>query len=166
MKMIKGIIILLLLYCVSGYWFTEAIKKSTIWHTLIDDKRFVSLIGDIEDNNLTYVYKKLNGKTVFASTNDVSGSLIFKRKVSEQQLLYHITNVSATSDDLWDGRVLGTHAKINELPQRLKVVKTGSELYISTGVDQVKISEPNMEASNGVIHAIDQLLPLPDYLRK
>lgn len=166
--MIKGtlLIFLFLIYAISAFGEQMAFfkKHDTIWEILTTDKRFTELIAQIEENNLTSVYKNLDMETVFAATDDAFSSSMARRKVPREQLLYHITTVAAASDELWDGRVMDTHAYTDKIQQRLKVLKDSDDFSISTGVHQVKVAEANIEASNGVIHVIEDLLPLPEYL--
>ncbi|KAI8055588.1 FAS1 domain-containing protein [Gilbertella persicaria] len=141
----------------------------SVWDILTREERFTNLVSQIEQNELTDYFKHTKAQTVFAPVNeafDKEDSSVFKRKYSKEQILYHLVGVSAKSDELWDGRLLDTFAYMDKMQQRLKVSKSTTEIAVGTGSDQAqaKVIDQNIEASNGVIHAVDKVLSLPLYL--
>lgn len=172
----KSPVILLLFFItflasiVSADLFGTAEKK-TVWDVLTTDKRFSVLIGQIEEHDLASTFKGIKSETLFAPTDkafDGDESSILKRKMTKEQVLYHLIPVSIKSNELWNGRLLDTRAYLHDVHQVLKVTKTNSEVLVGVGGDQEqsKISQANIEASNGVIHAIDKVISLPVYLGK
>ncbi len=99
--------------------------------------------------------------TVFAPTNEafeaLGGTLdtllepANKAELAEV-LTYHVVPGELTSSELSDG-------------QKLKTVQGGSlEVKIANGevtVDGAKVAIPDVEASNGVVHVIDEVLIPP-----
>jgi uncharacterized surface protein with fasciclin (FAS1) repeats len=171
---IKSPLLLLLFYIafifsiVSADLFGTADKK-TVWDVLLTDPRFSVLIGQIEDHNLTSTFKSIESGTLFAPTDKAFNedeSLILKHKMTREQILYHLISISVKSNELWDGRLLYTNASLHDVPQVLKVTKTATKLLVGVGGDQEqsKISQANIETTNGVIHAIDRVISLPVYL--
>jgi uncharacterized surface protein with fasciclin (FAS1) repeats len=170
---IKSPVLLLLLFItfiftsVSADLFGIAGQR-TVWDVLTTDKRFSVLIGQIEENNLASTFKNLHSETLFAPTDKAfeDESSILKRKMTKEQILYHLIPISVKSNELWNGRLLDTKARLHDVPQVLKVTKTATELLVGVGGDQEqsKVGQANIETSNGVIHALDKVISLPTYL--
>lgn len=123
---------------------------------------------EIESANLTPEFKKIKSGTVFAPVNEAfDHKLITQRRLNANSLLYHVVPLSIDTNDLWDGRVLETEARIDDVDQRVKVHKSLTRtvtLGPDNGQESAKIVDSNIEATNGVVHAIDKILPLPVYL--
>ena len=146
-------------------------KDKSIWDILTTDERFSKFIFHIEEQNQTSAFKDVKAGTVFAPTNkafDAYYDQIFKRKITGEQILNHIVPVAVSSNELWNGRLLRTWAFVDQVPQVIKVTETSSGIYVGTGGDQEQswVSQADLEATNGVIHAIDKLIPLPSYIGK
>ncbi|KAI9485659.1 MAG: FAS1 domain-containing protein [Benjaminiella poitrasii] len=175
LKRLTFIILLLFIAFCSADLF-GATKKPSVWDILTTDKRFSMLVSQIEEHSLVDTFKSINANTLFAPTDKAfeeensalaSSSRILKRsKMTADQILYHLVPVSVKSGELWDGRLLDTNAHVDEAPQRLKVSKTDDDLYVGVGGDeeQSRVSQSDIETSNGVIHVIDKVLSLPKYL--
>ncbi|KAI7902677.1 FAS1 domain-containing protein [Cokeromyces recurvatus] len=152
--------------------FGQIKKHDSVWDILTTDKRFSLFINQIEENKLVDVFKDINANTLFAPTDKAieeglnEGILKRSKKMTVEQILYHLIPVSIKSNELWDGRLLETKAKVDEVQQRLRVTKTKDSLFVGVGGDeeQSKISQADIETSNGVIHVIDKVLSLPNYL--
>lgn len=167
-------ILLLLLYHLTACSAAVAagvLKDKSIWDILTTDERFSMFIAHIEEQNQTSAFKDVRAGTVFAPTNKafyVYYDEIFKRKITGEQILNHIVPVAMLSNELWDGRLLRTWAFVDQVPQVIKVTETNSGIYVGIGGDQEQswVSQADMKATNGVIHAIDKLIPLPSYIGK
>lgn len=174
--------LLLLLTIITSFLFTvcsaasfvidkEKDKKS-IWDVLTADERFSMFIQHIEEQNQTSAFKSIKSGTVFAPTNKAFHAKdyneIFKRRITGEQILNHIVPVAVSSNEFWNGRLLKTWAFVDQVPQVIKVTESKSGLYVGIGGDQEQswISQADIEVSNGVIHAIDKLIPLPSYVGK
>ncbi|CAO3632072.1 unnamed protein product [Mucor fragilis] len=144
-------------------------KDRSIWDILTTDERFSKFIARIEEQNQTSAFKDVKAGTVFAPTNKAFSDYydeLFKRKITGEQILNHIVPVAVSSNELWNGRLLRTWAFVDQVPQVIKVTETSSGIYVGTGGDQEQswVSQADLEATNGVIHAIDKLIPLPSYM--
>ncbi|SNR15950.1 fasciclin domain-containing protein [Tenacibaculum jejuense] len=101
--------------------------------------------------------------TVFAPTNEAFQALLDSKAswnslddvpvdVLKSVLLYHVVQAKALSTDLTNGQDLTT------LSQGTLTVDTTSGVKINTGAEQsVSVITPNVEASNGVVHIVDQV---------
>lgn len=145
-------------------------EERSIFEILTKDKRFTKFLQEIESANLTPEFKKIKSGTVFAPVNEAfDHKLITQRRLNANSLLYHVVPLSIDTNDLWDGRVLETEARIDDVDQRVKVHKSLTRtvtLGPDNGQESAKIVDSNIEATNGVVHAIDKILPLPVYLGK
>lgn len=143
-------------------------EERSIFEILVKDERFTKFLKQIEDANLTPEFKKIKSGTVFAPVNEAfDHKLITQRRVNANSLLYHVVPLSIETKDLWDGRVLETEARIDDVDQRVKVHKSLTRtvtLGPDNGQESAQIIDSNIEATNGVVHAIDKILPLPVYL--
>ncbi|KAI8647607.1 FAS1 domain-containing protein [Parasitella parasitica] len=156
--------------CSAGLSFDKSKDKASIWEILTTDSRFSMFIAYIEEVNQTFPFKDLTTGTVFAPTNrafDTNGyDKIFKRRISSQQIVNHIVPVAVFSNELWDGRLLKTEATVDRVPQVVRIAKTTSGVFVGNGGDQEqsRVSQADIDASNGVIHAIDKIIPLASYV--
>lgn len=149
----------------------EAVDEKSIFYQLTLDKRFTRFMLQIEAANLTKDIKNIDQGTVFAPVNDAFENkigLISPRKtLSREQLLYHIIPVSLKSDDLYDGRLLDTQAYLNDVPQKVKVLKSTFTRNIDIGADdgqELSRVIDESKATNGMIQAVDKIVSLPVYL--
>ncbi|KAI8988130.1 FAS1 domain-containing protein [Mycotypha africana] len=142
--------------------------KRTMWNVLTRDGRFSILLRHIEDNNLTDIFKQeTHPKTLFAPTDKAFGALGGAAKMTADQILYHLIPMTAVkSNELWNGRLLNTTAQLYNVQQKVKVRKSNTDIYVGVGLDglEARITEADLELSDGVIHAIDHVLSLPAFL--
>jgi transforming growth factor-beta-induced protein len=101
--------------------------------------------------------------TVFAPTEQAFADLLATLNVTAEQLLarddlddillYHVVAGEAFASDLSDGQVLSTLGS-----GTLTVSITGSTVSLVGANNTVTVVVPNVDVSNGVIHAIDAVL--------
>ncbi|CEP14432.1 hypothetical protein [Parasitella parasitica] len=159
--------------CSAGLAIDKSKEKASIWDILTTDSKFSKFIAYIEQQNQTLAFKDITAGTVFAPTNkafEANGDYedIFKRRISGEQILNHVVPVAVFSNELWDGRLLKTWAYVEQIPQVVKITKTKSRIFVGNGGDQEQsgVSQADIEAANGVIHAIDKLIPLQPFIDK
>ena len=164
------VLLLTLLSIVSAALFGKDDKS--LFDILVTDKRFTTFLKHIEEAELTSAFKNIKAGTIFAPVNEAfdDHKLIAQRQLKSENILYHVVPFISESGDLWDGRVLQTEAKIDKVDQFVKISKSTITRTITLGPDnglgEAKVTEKDIKATNGVIHAIDHLLPLPVYLGK
>lgn len=144
-------------------------ERKSIFDLLVRDERFKQLILHIEDAKLTQTFKSLKAGTVFAPVNEAfedHDASIAQRKVTAEQLLYHVIPIAVKSDKLWHGRLLDTEARIDDVDQVVKVTTSSKDVFVGpdNGQEPSKVIQADMDASNGVIHLVDRIVPLPAYL--
>jgi uncharacterized surface protein with fasciclin (FAS1) repeats len=145
-------------------------ERKSIWDLLVRDERFKALVLHIEDTNLTSTFKSIKAGTVFAPVNeafdDEGDGFIAKRKITAEELLYHVVPIAVKSDKLWHGRLLETEAQLDNVQQMVKITTSIKDIYVGpdNGQEQSKVIQADMDASNGVIHLVDKLVSLPAYL--
>lgn len=149
---------------------TEGGEQKTIFDLLTIDKRFTRFIQHIEDSNAISEFKSIKKGTVFAPTNEAFDShYIAQRKLDKEQLLHHILPVSIKSGEFYDGQVSETEATLHGVTQRLKVRKSlTKDIHVGSdnGQEESHVVEADMDARNGVIHIVDKIVQLPNYLGK
>ncbi len=124
--------------------------------TLINDGRFVTLVDAIERASLAQGLMEAGTVTIFAPTDEafsklpsgMMGFLLDNPPELEKLLSYHVIAQRILSGDL---------GAVSSAP-----TVEGSMLTIDTAqgakVNDAKILQADLEASNGVIHAIDTVL--------
>jgi uncharacterized surface protein with fasciclin (FAS1) repeats len=124
--------------------------------TLINDGRFVTLVDAIERASLAQGLMEAGTITIFAPTDEafsklpsgMMGFLLDNPPELEKLLSYHVIAQRIPSSDL---------SAVSSAP-----TVEGSMLTIDTTqgakVNDAKILQADLEASNGVIHAIDTVL--------
>ncbi|CAO3698444.1 unnamed protein product [Rhizopus stolonifer] len=146
----------------NGYFSKET---KSLFDIITNDDRFTRLTQEIERHGLTTHFKEIKASTVFAPVNDAFERYdLQKVKTSSDQILYHVVPVDIKSKKLWHGRLLETSAIYKEITQMLKVTTTLSgSITIGTGVETngATVIEADIDASNGVIHTVDNLLTFP-----
>ncbi|KAG0954100.1 hypothetical protein G6F32_003747 [Rhizopus arrhizus] len=150
----------------SACLFNDYLKpEKSLYDTLADDKRFTKFVDEIERHNLTFKFKAIKAGTVFAPVNQAFDHDDDDSHSTPEQVLYHVIPVAIKSNEFWDGRLLETEAYRGDLRQFLKVTKTTfkGDIIIGTGVEanRAQIVQADIDASNGVIHTVDNFLPLP-----
>jgi transforming growth factor-beta-induced protein len=140
----------------------EAMTGKTIVDIAAGDERFTTLVAAVKAAGLV---DTLNGKgpfTDFAPTNDAfaklpAGTLEELLKPENKQkltdiLLYHVVPGDVTAADV---------AKLSSVTTALGQDVTIKVAMGNVYVDQSKVSTTDINASNGVIHAIDSVLLPP-----
>lgn len=124
--------------------------------TLINDGRFVTLVDAIERASFAQGLMEAGTVTIFAPTDEafsklpsgMMGFLLDNPPELESLLAYHVIAQRILSSDL---------SAVSSAP-----TVEGSMLTIDTAqgakVNDAKIIQADLEASNGVIHAIDMVL--------
>ena len=128
------------------------------------DSQFSTLAGLLADADLTGTLSGDGPFTVFAPTNeafealgaDGTGALVRDPELLATVLLHHVAAGTLRSDDLVDG-------ELEMLDGSSIVIDLSSGVSVTSGESTATITEPDLEGSNGVVHAIDQVL-LPDGL--
>lgn len=136
----------------------QAFREPNIVETAEDLGNFTTLIGALEQTGLISTIQYLGPFTVFAPTdaafNNLPSGLLGNLSDEElaEILQYHVLS----------GAILSTDLSAEQAAPSL----TGEELFITSngGVTvngSASVATADVEASNGVIHAVDQVL-LPD----
>jgi transforming growth factor-beta-induced protein len=130
--------------------------------TIFKDKRFTTLATAIEAAGLTSMLLNLSKEfTIFAPTNkafDALGkgtvSALLKRpKALKSILLYHTVKGSVLKSDLKNSGSVKTEQGSN-----IHYSFNGKRLNINDS----RVIEANILAANGIIHAIDKVLSIPE----
>lgn len=138
---------------------TADANRPSIFAALQEESRFSRFAAAVDSAGLRPTLSGPGPFTVFAPTNEAFESMGnggFDEMLSAESpdrlrevLLHHITNGERSSDDLQAGATLRT--------------LEGSDLSVSGAGDSLEVggavvTEPDIRASNGIIHAIDQVL--------
>jgi len=129
-----------------------------------NDSQFSTLSGLIDDAGLTETLSGEGPFTVFGPTNeafealgaDVTGALAREPELLASVLAHHVTEGSVLSTALSDGT-------IEMLDDTSIDVDLSDGVTLTSGDSTATVTEADLEASNGVVHAIDQVL-IPDGL--
>jgi len=142
---------------------------NTIVDIAVSKPEFSTLVGLLGEANLVDTLKTPGPFTVFAPTNDAFSkiedtlnTLTAAQKINV--LLYHVVGAKAFSGDLSDGQQLETKLAGEKVVVSLQ--KSGGwlcewfGLYCETTVkiNQSEVTTADIDASNGVIHVIDNVL--------
>ncbi|CAG8558941.1 2905_t:CDS:2, partial [Dentiscutata erythropus] len=139
-------------------------SRKTIVDVLSNDPRFSNLIESLQRTRLIPLLNHLETATFFAPINEAfDGSFVTKDRI-----LYHILWEEVKGEELKDGQLLSTRYEIPEklgegrIGQKVKIEKVTEKLgkevkYIGNG----KIIETDLQADNGIIHVIDDVLVTP-----
>lgn len=130
-----------------------------------NDTRFSILVEAVQAAELSSTLSDPGTYTVFAPTNDAFAALLAELGVSKEQLLankpllttvlkYHVLGSVVRSGDEPVGKAITPIGG-----GVFKIDQTGGDLVINDGRNRKsKIIQANVEASNGVIHAIDKVI--------
>ena len=132
-------------------------SKKDIVDTAVEAGDFKTLVAALEKAGLVETLKGEGPFTVFAPTDEAFEKLLKKLGITAEELLarndlkdillYHVVPGKVMSGDLKEGMKAQTVG--------------GKELTISLDpikVNKVSVVKPDIEASNGVIHVIDEVL--------
>ena len=140
--------------------FSVSGQESTVVNMLAGDERFSTLVAAIEAAGLADTLRSEKEVTIFAPTNeafaaldkDVLDTLLADPAGLSQILLYHFVPGVVTSADITPGDV--------ETLQGAPVTLAVNDAGVVT-VDNANVTEADLTAYNGVVHAIDQVLIPP-----
>ena len=130
-----------------------------------DDDRFSTLEAALTQAGLVATLQGNGPFTVFAPTNEAfEAAGIDLDNISDealsQVLLYHVLGARVAVGDLMEGRTYVTTAATNDDGDQLSllVAKDGSSVTLN---GDTQVTTADVEATNGVIHIIDQVLMPP-----
>ncbi|MFP5461259.1 MAG: fasciclin domain-containing protein [Gammaproteobacteria bacterium] len=139
--------------------------KDNIVEIAQNDARFSILAEAVVAAGLADTLSNDGPFTVFAPTNDAFAALLGELGVTKDQLLadkalltqvltYHVLRGAVTRDAVPAGKALATVQG-----DIFKIDASGSDLVITDGRNRTsKIIVTDLEASNGVVHAIDRVI--------
>lgn len=143
---------------------TDAASGDTIVDVASGDESFSTLTQAIEAAGLSETLSAEGPYTVFAPTNEAFEALpegtldqLLQPENQEtlaQVLTYHVLPGEVTSSDITPGQADTAAGS----PLTITVDDASGEVM----VNEAAVVQPDVEASNGVIHAIDQVLLPPD----
>ncbi|ANQ52696.1 fasciclin domain-containing protein [Flammeovirga sp. MY04] len=135
----------------------EVLLPNTIVDVAKANGSFTTLLGALDATDLTSTFNMDGGEyTVFAPTDDAFAKIAdtvegLSTEELANVLAHHVVATKALSTDLSDGQMIETLAGT-----MLTVTVMGESVYI----DGVMVQIANVEASNGVIHVLgDVLIP-------
>ncbi|MBB3697114.1 fasciclin domain-containing protein [Flammeovirga yaeyamensis] len=135
----------------------EVLLPNTIVDVAKANGSFTTLLGALDATDLTSTFNMDGGEyTVFAPTDDAFAKIAdtvegLSTEELANVLAHHVVATKALSSDLSDGQMIETLAGT-----MLTVTVMGESVYI----DGVMVQIANVEASNGVIHVLgDVLIP-------
>lgn len=136
---------------------TGGATADSILDLAAENPQLSQLVAAIEAAGLTDTLEQAGPVTVFAPSNDAFASLgqadltalLADPQSLADRLQFHVVEGSYPTSDLTDGQTLTT--------------LEGSDLEVSVqgdtvSVDGAEVVEPDLEAGNGVIHIIDNVL--------
>jgi uncharacterized surface protein with fasciclin (FAS1) repeats len=162
--------------------------EGTIFDRLRKEKKFSKLVEILEENRgLKDDLERSDAKlTMFAPTNEAIDRLkkeLDRRDAAEEGeeydsdrrehhgkrprhemdeiIRYHLCPEEMNKDDLYDGMTMKTELKLKELDgnrQRIRVFKFKGDVLLNM---YARVHDEEMEAENGMIMAIDQVLMPP-----
>jgi len=129
-----------------------------------NDSQFSTLTGLLADAGLTETLADEGPFTVFAPTNDafealgadVTGALARDPDLLATVLSHHVTTGSVLSTSLADGTI----DMLDDTPVTIDIGggDDADGVTLTSGDSTATVTEADLEASNGVVHAIDQVL--------
>ena len=145
----------------------EQAEAQNIVDRLAQDERFSTLVEAVQAAGLAETLRGEGPYTIFAPTNEAfeqlpEGKLEELLQPANQQQLADILNYHVLAEKVTAEQVMGLEGL--DTAEGAKVATAqGSELTITSQADalmvnQAQITETDLQASNGVIHVIDQVL--------
>lgn len=136
-------------------WLVSLVTSRSLVDTLKKDDRFTELVHQLNRTQLLRDLERFDTGTVFAPVNKAFNK---DSHLSRAALLYHVLPNAVTTQDFYDGQLLGTSYH----RQKLKVTKQKKKQW-AVGNNDAKIIDADVETDNGVIQVIDSVLkPLDD----
>jgi uncharacterized surface protein with fasciclin (FAS1) repeats len=142
-----------------------AAEKQTLYELLGQDERFSTFLSYIKDQKLDHLLKDARKGTVFVPVNDAfdEKSTFFKGTTYSKELLkYHLINDTFYTASFEDGKLLTTESEVDGHLQRVKITSNVKNYFIG----DAKLTDKDLKATNGVVHAIDKILTPPVNLGK
>lgn len=144
---------------------TTAANPDLLTDVIAGDSQFSTLAGLIGDADLTELLSGDGPYTVFAPTNaafeslgaDVIGALARDVDLLAAVLTHHVADGTMLRDDFVEGPIEmidGTSIDVE--------IAVDSSVLLSSGEAAATVAEADLVASNGVVHAIDQVLVSDD----
>ncbi len=151
---------LITLFFVFFIWTSANAAKMDIIQVASDNKDFSIFISLLKKADLINVLKGHGPFTIFAPSNEAFeavpkeqlNALIANPEQLKVMLLYAIVSDNLTSDKIKEGMLPTAQG------QSLHVIIKDSKIY----VNDAEVIKADIKASNGVIHAISQVLMPPE----
>jgi len=144
-------------------------ESNTIVDIAVNDARFTTLVAALQKANLVDALAADGSMTVFAPTNDAFSALLnalgaaslddLSAETLTPILLYHVLGIEALSTSLTEGYVptLSTSGPNDAAVDLLIGLQNGVSINGTSNVIQADV-----DADNGVIHVIDEVLLPPN----
>jgi uncharacterized surface protein with fasciclin (FAS1) repeats len=140
---------------------TEPSSAKTIAQLVTDDPQFSALSEVLDLAALKQELGKPGPFTVFAPSNQAFATVGTSPTTEEeykQLLLYHVVAQRLEAKNITGSGTLPTLQSTN-----LSYTVMGNEVTLTDSrANQVKVTQTDIQATNGVIHVIDAVLLLPD----
>jgi transforming growth factor-beta-induced protein len=146
---------LLLVFMVSGCSSTNSALNNTVAGIIAKTTNLNSLEQALKTSDLTDLFADPNGiYTLFAPTDEAFAALgtLPEGDVLARVLQYHALSEKLTSSELR----ANTTGTIEDSPITLKI--DNGKIFLN---DMVELITTDLEASNGVVHIINQVLTIP-----
>lgn len=137
-------------------------QPATVVDALSEEGSFSTLTQALTEAELTETLSQGGPYTIFAPTDEAFAALPEgtveqlllpeNRQVLQEVLAYHVTSGAITSDQIATGDVTTLQG------ETVPVNAEGSEVTVG----DAQVVNPDLEAGNGVVHAIDTVLLPPD----
>lgn len=151
-----------IIHAVDAVLLPEGFREANIIDQANELGTFTSLVGAVDQVGLTSTLKYKGDFTVFAPTDDAFAALPdgLLASLSDEQiteiLTYHVVSGEVFSDQL--------------SPEQVVEPLSGGEVFVTSGENGVSVNgsasviTADVDVSNGVIHAIDQVLLPNEFL--
>ncbi|ORY08246.1 FAS1 domain-containing protein [Basidiobolus meristosporus CBS 931.73] len=143
-------------------------KASSVFEVLELDgrfSRFLKTLSSSSGNLQNDLSNPRNPLTIFAPTDDAFAEFTERYELPPDELQkvlnYHIIPDIIDEEDIQGSDAVATSyvtPKLLNEPQRILIERKGSRLYLNNGI---KVSEANIEAKNGIVHVIRDVINLP-----
>ncbi|RIA87980.1 FAS1 domain-containing protein [Glomus cerebriforme] len=135
-----------------------SVAKKTITDVLYSQKRFSKLVTALQRTRLLHEINRLETATLFAPSNEAFDD---DPLMTRERMLYHFLFGEFKKEELHDGQLLDTRLDMDEklgtIGQKVKVEVADNEIYVGNG----RVTDTNLEADNGIIHVITEVLDTP-----
>ncbi|MDG2124778.1 MAG: fasciclin domain-containing protein, partial [Verrucomicrobiales bacterium] len=146
-----------------GNWWRSAAAEENVYETLKSKSKYSTLVAAIDAAELQDAVATLEDITVFAPNNrafaaipaEDLGALLEDKEALTQVLLYHVLGVRAESRDVESGAV---ETLLEGESVQLRVKKYWGGRYRRINVNDARVVDADVGATNGVIHGINSVL--------